>query len=110
MNCPNCNIPTETVLWGTGGNNIVLQQCPQCSFTRPPNHLRITEIFAFCSVDENDQEGVIAINSPMGPMPLIAADKSRLDSLRPHAKRVASQTKIKVRLLKFSTRETVEEF
>jgi Zn ribbon nucleic-acid-binding protein len=111
MKCPNCKTETKTVnrvSWK--GKSVVWEECPLCGFSRPPNTLRITEIFAFVSVDENDQEGVIAINTILGPTPMIAADKARLEYLRPHAERVAKEMGIKVRLLRFSTREEVEEF
>lgn len=75
----------------------------------PPNHLQsIDEVWLFISVDETG-EGVVA--APLGDqlVPLIAADEARLSSLRSLAKRVAGMTKKKIKLVKFSVREEIEE-
>jgi hypothetical protein len=74
----------------------------------PPNYLgRIDQIWAFLSLDDGG-EGVVA--APMGGMtvPLIAADKRRLDSLIPLAKRMATLFGKPIRLAKFSKRADVE--
>jgi hypothetical protein len=76
----------------------------------PPNYLgRIDQIWAFLSLDDGG-EGVVA--APIGPgamtVPLIAADKRRVDSLIPIAKRMATLFGKPVRLAKFSKREDVE--
>jgi hypothetical protein len=74
----------------------------------PPNYLgRIDHIWAFLSVDDGG-EGVIA--APLGGMtvPLVAADKRRVDSLIPIAKRMATMFGKPIRLAKFSKREDVE--
>lgn len=110
MKCPNCNLETKLVNWVTEKKSIMVYQCKTCGFTAPPNSIKIEEIYAFVSVDKDNHEGVIAINTAHGPMPMIAADKARLEYLRPHAVEVARKTKMKVRLLKFSTREEIEEY
>lgn len=78
----------------------------------PPNYLeRIDEIWAVLSVDEGG-EGVVAAPLPpfdMPMVPLIAADKARLDSILPIARALARRTGKAMRLVKFSTREVVEE-
>jgi hypothetical protein len=76
----------------------------------PPNYLgRIDRIWAFLSLDDGG-EGVIA--APIGPdnmtVPLVAADKRRLDSLIPIAKQMAKIFRKPIRLAKFSKREDVE--
>lgn len=43
-------------------------------------------------------------------MPLIAADKNRLEALWPIAEDLARFTKNKIKLVKFTNREEVEEF
>lgn len=75
----------------------------------PGNKLRIDQIWAFVSVDEKGDEGLCAFQSSMGWTPLIAADEARLESLRPVAQRIADASGKPIRLLKFSTREIVEE-
>lgn len=74
----------------------------------PPNYLgRIDNIWAFLSLDDGG-EGVCA--APLGGMtvPLIAADKRRLDILKPIARVLAHKFAKPVRLAKFTTREDVE--
>jgi hypothetical protein len=79
----------------------------------PKNIIRIDAIWAFVSVDpEDNTEGVIA-GPLMGPgsiVPFIAADEKRLASLRPLAQKLAKQIGRPVRLLKFSTREVIEDY
>jgi hypothetical protein len=67
--------------------------------------LRIDEIWVFVSQDEQG-EGVCA-GPLMGPgtlVPLIAADKARLDSLIPIARHIAQVSGKVVKLVKFTTR------
>ena len=70
---------------------------------------RIDFIWAFLSVDEGG-EGVCAM--PIGgiTLPMIAADKRRVDSLKPAARIVATVFKKPVRLVRFKEREEVEIF
>jgi hypothetical protein len=73
-----------------------------------PNYLgRIDAIWAALSLDEGG-EGVCA--APFGDMtlPLIAADKRRLDQIIPVARRMANLFNKPVRLAKFTRREDVE--
>jgi hypothetical protein len=76
------------------------------------NHLaRIDHIWAFLSVDE-DGEGVCA--APLAPgmltVPMIAADEARLNSLKPLARKMAPVFGKIVKLVKFTTREEIEEY
>jgi hypothetical protein len=68
---------------------------------------RIEQIWAFLSLDEGG-EGVCA--APMGQLtvPLIAADKRRLDDLYPLARGLANVFDQPVRLAKFTRREDVD--
>lgn len=74
-----------------------------------PNTLKIEEVFVFISKDEEGNEGVCAFATPNGMMPMVAADKSRLDSLRDIAKQIAQLTNKSVHLIKLSSRENLEE-
>jgi hypothetical protein len=70
---------------------------------------RITEIWAFTSIDEDDEEGIVAMHVPNhGWMPMIAADRTRLEQLRPEAVKIASITGRDMRLSRFTVRENVE--
>jgi hypothetical protein len=87
--------------------NLLLDERPIVKH-EPRNYLgRIEEIWAFLSLDEGG-EGVCA--APMGQMtlPLIAADKQRLDLLYPLARAMAKAFNKPIRLVKFTKREDVE--
>ncbi len=76
----------------------------------PKNYMgRIDAIWAVLSVDDGG-EGVVA--APVGPgrmtIPLIAADKARLDSVIPFAKQLAPRLGKVLRLAKFTKREDIE--
>ena len=76
----------------------------------PPNYLgRIDQIWAFLSVDDGG-EGICSapLKDGMLTVPMIAADKRRLDSLRPIARQMPNIFKKPVRLAKFATREDIE--
>lgn len=71
---------------------------------------RITEMFCFAVSDkDNDDEGVPAVPSPLGPMPLVGADVSRIDSLMSRAQMVADELGRPLRIYKFSHREQIGE-
>lgn len=81
-------------------------------FQQPKNTLpRIDELYCYVSVDAQDgNEGLVgAPIGPIGCMPLVAADKARLSQLTPLAEELAKQFNIKIRLVKFSKREVIEE-
>ena len=71
--------------------------------------LRITEVYAFICLDEDGTEGIPAFAAPGGVvMPMLCADKARVDSLRQLARDVV-RTGRKVELVRFSVREHVED-
>jgi hypothetical protein len=70
----------------------------------------IDEIYCWAAIDEVDQiEGMCAFLNLQGEwMPLLAADKERLDSIRHMAVSICNRTNQTLRLLKLSTREVIE--
>jgi hypothetical protein len=80
-------------------------------FHQPKNTMpKITAVWAVVSVDPADgNEGVAAAEVAGIMMPLIAADEKRLDMIIPIAKAIKASTGIKLKLVKFTTREEVEE-
>jgi len=81
-------------------------------FHQPKNTMpRIDRIWAVLSVDEADgNEGVVAAPTLTGMlMPLIAADPARLKDIMPLARNIATATGRRLRLVKFTMREEVEE-
>lgn len=70
---------------------------------------RIESLWAYLSVDEDGDEGVIGRAHGVMWVPLVAADETRLRGLRSTAKAVARQTGRVVRLVRFTVRQDVEE-
>jgi hypothetical protein len=70
--------------------------------------LRIDSLWAFTIVDDDGTEGVPAIDSPYGPMPMVGADLAMVAKLRPTAQYIATQLGKPVSLVHFSVR-TVQE-
>jgi hypothetical protein len=67
---------------------------------------RIKTIHAWLSVDENDEEGIIAASTSDGlMMPLISADETRMYQCEAMARRIAALSGRAVRLVRFSVRE-----
>ena len=70
---------------------------------------KIDAVYAFISTDEGiDDEGVVAWKFGAAWMPLLGADKARVESLKPIAKRIAQITKKRIVLAKFTVREDLE--
>lgn len=64
--------------------------------------LKIDELFAFISVDENGNEGIMAASAPNGMWhPLIGADTARVDSLRPVADEITARTGMRYEIRHF---------
>lgn len=71
---------------------------------------RIDEIFAFVFEDTGpEDEGIIATSLGGIGITLVGADMSWAESLKPIARQIVQQTGKKVKLLRFSTREELEE-
>lgn len=74
---------------------------------------KIEEVYCFVSVDEGG-EGIIGqqMNLPNGKtfMPFVCADKGRMESLKPLAKEIALHTGKKIKLIRLTNREEIEEF
>jgi hypothetical protein len=71
---------------------------------------KITEIYAFISEDTGpEDEGIIGQRMNDTWLPFVAADQKRIDSLRPWAKSIARVTGKKIKLIRFTHREGLEE-
>lgn len=71
---------------------------------------RIDSVWAFLAVHGDGDEGIVGINTPTGWLPAVAADQERLHQLKPLMERMASAAGQRIRLVKFHTREEVEEY
>lgn len=69
---------------------------------------RISELWAYTQIDTDDQEGIITLHTPEGPMPLIASDRIRLGDIKLYARMVAKSTGRPVRLRRFTFAEDVD--
>jgi hypothetical protein len=79
-----------------------------------PNELRrIDELFVFISSDENG-EGVIGqtvkIMDQTVFMPFVCADKERMESIKPAAQKIAKEGGKKIKLIRLSVREEIDEY
>lgn len=66
--------------------------------------LRIETITAFVMIDDDGTEGVVGTMTPLGMMPLIAADEDRISSLEPKAQMIATESGKTITLAQFSVR------
>ncbi len=71
---------------------------------------KITSIKAFIAEDEDGTEGVCAHSINGQWMPFVCADDARVESLKPIVKEIARTFNKKIKLIKFSVREDLEEF
>jgi hypothetical protein len=69
---------------------------------------KITEIYVFVRHDE-DGEGVVAQRLGDTFMPFVCADKERVESLMNAAKHIVNATGEKIKLIKFTHREEIQE-
>jgi hypothetical protein len=68
---------------------------------------RITEIHAIVGIGDDDEEGIPAVMTGDGPLPLIASDRVRLEQLKMMAQQIANQTSLSYKVVRFSVREDV---
>jgi alkanesulfonate monooxygenase SsuD/methylene tetrahydromethanopterin reductase-like flavin-dependent oxidoreductase (luciferase family) len=70
---------------------------------------RITTLWAFVSVDPSDgDEGLLAARIGDYWLPMVAADRERLELLRPYAEKTGRAGNVRVRLIRFEQRTEVE--
>lgn len=109
MKCPNCSGELKFETRMIEGDQRILQVCAACGFKAAKNRLKVDELWAWVSVDPEDQnEGIIAFESPMGPMPMVGADRERMMSMKKFAEQTAQKSGIEVKLLRFTKRNEIE--
>jgi len=63
----------------------------------------IKELFAFTTVDPKDgDEGVLGFHGGEGWMPMVGADMTRVDQLKPIADRVSKELGLSYRIKRFT--------
>lgn len=70
--------------------------------------LKVDQMYAYVSVDDDGDEGICGIRTGMGWMPMVGADMARMLSLRNHAELVAQESGRTVRLVRFGVRELLD--
>lgn len=71
--------------------------------------LEITEIYAWVAIEPNGGEAVCGGTLAGIMMPMVGADRARIEDFRAQALRLRQTTGYPIRLVRFSSRETVEE-
>jgi len=75
----------------------------------PENEQMMDEIYAVLSIDEKG-EGICSMMTPAGALPMVFGHQKTLNMLRPIIIRMAKETGEKLRLVKFTKSEILEEF
>jgi hypothetical protein len=70
---------------------------------------RIQALHAYLAIHDDGDEGVIGVPTHVGIIPAIAADRTRLDELRPVVEKIAKAEGKRVKLVRFNNREVIEE-
>ena len=73
---------------------------------------KIVELWAWVREDEGKGEGILAsemeIDGRTMFVPLVGADRERIESYRPHAEKMARLFKQRIKLMRFSKAEVIE--
>ena len=71
---------------------------------------RITEMYAFVSEDEDqDDEGIVGTMIGDEWFPMVGADMARVDWWKPRAQIIANTTRKRIKILKFTSMEEIGE-
>jgi len=70
---------------------------------------RIKNIHAYTAIGDDNEEGIIGEQIDGTFMPFICADEARAKSLRPRAESIGKATGKKVKFVRFSIREDLED-
>lgn len=106
MLCPNCDIEMRV----TSDTRKVYSKCIKCNFTIGKNHLVMKEVYFYLTIDTDNNEGVIALEGPLGPIPAFGADLERMKSFESYVLKIVEKTGTEVRLVKFSNKSTVQTY
>ena len=71
--------------------------------------LKVNEIWAYVSEDDDGMEGLIGMKTDQGWMPFVCADQVRVEALREHARHIQKASGKAVRLKHFRLDEVTEQ-
>ncbi len=69
------------------------------------NTFRVEEIYAYISEDEFGNNGILAVDN----CPLVFGDISKVEKIRLYVNEVKKLTDKKIKLIRYSNREVIEE-
>lgn len=75
----------------------------------PKNDKPIPELWAFLSIDPDGTEGIVAHLGSNGWLPLVTGDEANLAAMRMMAREAASLSGRRIRLVKFTARDVLED-
>jgi hypothetical protein len=71
---------------------------------------RVTELFAWVALDpSDDNEGILATMTALGPMPMIGADRRRVEQYRERAQQMAAYSPNGIELRRFTLAEVLDK-
>ena len=76
---------------------------------KPNTGQKIEELYAWVAIEKDGGEGIIGAVLSQGIVPLIGADRERIESYRQFAIHAALAADVPFKLVRFSTREILEE-
>lgn len=77
----------------------------------PPNEQPFAVVYAFLSVDEHGNEGIVGLPGPDGrPMPLVFGHPRMIERARQIVRELARVGGRKIRLVRYQTKSVLEEF
>lgn len=74
----------------------------------PENEQMMDEIYAVLSVDEKG-EGICSMMGPQGAMPMVFGHDRMLNLIKPFVNQMAKETGRKIRIVKYHSKEILEE-
>ena len=91
---------------------LLLRRCLMLIHKPKNTILRIDEIWAFVSVDpEDNTEGIVGVPHVLGgTVPMIGADEARLKGLLEQVQWIANASGMEIKLIKLSTRTELESW
>jgi len=75
----------------------------------PPNEAPITELWAWLSIDDKGNEGIVAFELSNKTWMSVTSKRRIAEKMRPFVQEVVERSGLRVRLVKFTTKEVVEE-
>lgn len=107
-NCPKCKRELKIRNDVSKTESVLTEYC-SCGFSRPKEGATVSEIWAYLVIDPKDKnEGIAGFQTPTGMMPMIAADRGRVEHLREYAEDISRNLGVDIRLVRFSAREIVD--